>query len=167
MNNILNKFTIYKIFFFAFLIRLALMPFFSDNILVNEWAIIYQNFNLSGVLGYNVALNDYLAVPKIAEPGERVLPSVFMPPLYIFFILSLKVLFNDYISIAYLVIYFQIFLNLISIFFFYKILKNLKFEKNIMLTSTFIFAFFPLNICHRCKFLQLHCSFLLSLFLYL
>ncbi len=165
MKNILNNFTISKILFFSFLLRLALMPFFSDNFLVNEWAIIYQNFNLSGVLGYNVALNDYLAVPKIVEPGERVLPSVFMPPLYIFLILSLKFLLNDYISIAHLVIWFQLFLNLISIFLFYKILEILKFGKNTMSIFTFIFAFFPLNIYASLQISSITLQvFLLSLF---
>ena len=51
--------------------------------------VIFHNLKTSGVLGYNAVVNDYLAIPKLAEVGEKVLPSVFMPPLYTNLILLL------------------------------------------------------------------------------
>ena len=34
----------------------------------------------------NVVINDFFADPKFAENNEVVLPTVFMPPLYFYFI---------------------------------------------------------------------------------
>ena len=88
-----------------------------------------------------------------------------MVRLYIFLILSLKFLQNDFISISNLVICFQLFLNLISIYVFYKILKNLDFEKNTITIFTFIFAFFPLNVYAPLQISSITLQiFLLSLF---
>ena len=91
-------------------------------------------------------VNDYLAIPKLAEVGEKVLPSVFMPPLYTNLIFTLDLFFGDFIKTVNLVIFFQIFLSLASILMFYEILKVIKIEKKLTLILSFIFAFFPLNV---------------------
>ena len=146
MNIIVNTLSIYKILFVSLLLRLLLFPFFSDSFLENEWGVIFHNLKTSGVLGYNVVVNDYLAIPKLAEVGEKVLPSVFMPPLYTNLIFTLDLFFGDFIKTVNLVIFFQIFLSLASILMFYEILKVIKIEKKLTLILSFIFAFFPLNV---------------------
>ncbi len=133
------------IIFFGLLIRLIAAPFFADADFKNEWAILLHNFNISGTYGYNVVVNEYFAVPKFAEVSEVVLPSVFMPPLYFFFIYIIDLVAGDYINAVKLLISFQILLNLVSVIIIYKITK--KFEnKTITILICLLFTFFPLNI---------------------
>jgi len=146
MIKIFNSISIYKILLFSLLVRLSLFPFFSDTFLENEWGVIFHNFKISGILGYNVAINDYLAVPKLADAGQKVLPSVFMPPLYIFLIFVFEFFFSNFVKLTNFVIIFQIFLSLASIYMFYEILKIFEIEKKLVLILCSIFAFFPLNI---------------------
>ena len=60
-------------------------------------------------MGYSRALDEFKAVPKSAITGERVLPSVFMPPLYFFFIYLIKIIFEDFLNYINLIIFAQIF----------------------------------------------------------
>ena len=121
--------------------------------------VIFHNLKTSGVLGYNVVVNDYLAIPKLAEVGEKVLPSVFMPPLYTNLIFTLDLFFGDFIKTVNLVIFFQIFLSLASILMFYEILKVIKIEKKTYLNFKFYFAFFHSMFMRLCKFHLSHYKF--------
>ena len=133
------------ILFFSFISRLIAGLYFADTDLKNEWALLIHNFNISGVYGYNVVLGDYYAIPKFADIGEKVLPSVFMPPLYFFIIYILDLISLNFFNTTKLLIFFQIIINIVSIILIYKI--TLKFEnKFISLLICFLFAFFPLNI---------------------
>ena len=145
----MKKFTyispIVLIIFFSLIFRLIAGLYFADTDLKNEWALLIHNFNTSGVYGFNVVLGDYYAIPKFAEIGEKVLPSVFMPPLYFFFIYILELISFGFFNTTKLLIFFQIILSIISIIIIYKI--TLKFEnKFISLIICFFFAFFPLNV---------------------
>jgi 4-amino-4-deoxy-L-arabinose transferase-like glycosyltransferase len=125
--------------------RLFTAYFFADTKLDNEWGYLFYNLDLTGVLGLNVVIDQFTVLQKFAIPEDQVLPSVFMPPLYAYFIHFINILFNDLFNIVKLVIIFQIFLSLISIYIFFKIAR--KFEKpNIALTFTFIFSIFPIYI---------------------
>jgi hypothetical protein len=144
MKNYLNKNTIFFIIGLSFIIKIICFFYFSDDVLKNEWEILIHNFKISGILGFNVVVNDFYAIPKLALPSEVVLPSVFMPPLYSYFLIIHDILFFDYNFINF-VIFSQIVLSLVAIYFFYKtliILINLKSS----LILTFIFAFFPLYV---------------------
>ncbi len=133
------------IIFFSLLIRLIAAIFFADGELKSEWAILLNNYNVSGIYGYNVVVNEYFALPKLAEAGETVLPSVFMPPLYFFLIYSIDIISTNSLVTVKLLIFLQILLNLISIIIIYKITR--KFEnKSISTLVCFLFAFFPLNV---------------------
>ena len=145
MKKIKKLHPISLIIFFGLLIRLIAAPFFADGDLKNEWAILLHNFNISGIYGYNVVVNEYFAIPKFAEISEVVLPSVFMPPLYFFFIYTVDVIAGDYLNVVKLLISFQILLNLFSVIIIYKITK--KFENKFIATLvSLLFTFFPLNI---------------------
>jgi hypothetical protein len=129
----------------SLLIRLAISYFYSDNSLVNEWGIILHNHQLTGIFGYNVAINDYFAEPKFAEINEIVLPTVFMPPLYYYFIYFIKIFTNNTFDLVLVVIFFQTVLSLFSIIIFYKIINFFE-TKKLAFFVTIIFAIFPINV---------------------
>ena len=125
--------------------RLIAFYFFGDQHLENEWLIIVHNLFEKGVLGINVAINEYYAIPKLADEDDLVLPSVFMPPLYSFYIFFFKYFFSDFINYINLIIFSQILISTFSVYFFYKILSFENSQK-ISLLFTFIFSLIPINI---------------------
>ena len=127
------------------LARLFAALYFADKDLVNEWAILVHNLDFSGTLGYHVISNQLNVIPKFAETGETVLPSVFMPPLYAYFIYSIKFLSPDFINYVKLIIAIQIMISLISSYVIYEILKNYYSIKTALI-STAIFSLIPLNV---------------------
>ena len=140
-----NKISIIQILFLSFFIRLVVAYFFADQKIENEWGQLVHNLSLTGVLGMNVVLDEFTAIPKLAETGEVVLPSVFMPPLYAYFIFFLKIISQDQVNLVYLVIFAQIILSIVTIYFFYKILQKLiNFSFSTILVL--IFSFFPLYV---------------------
>ncbi len=136
---------IYIILILSLASRLFAGLYFSDNTLVNEWAILVHNLELSGTLGYHVITSDLNIIPKLADPGETVLPSVFMPPLYAYFIYFIKLISFETFSYVKVIILVQIFLSLITVFVFFEILKNF-YNKKITFIATLIFSLFPLNV---------------------
>ena len=130
------------ILFIGLLLRSFSIYLFSDEVLTNEWAVIIKNYKLSGTFGVNVVQNEFFAFPNIAKEGEKVLPTIFMPPLYYYFIYLVDLIFNDYLNIANYIIILQTLLSLISIILFYKIIQNFEKDKFITLLVTSIFAFF-------------------------
>ena len=145
----------------SFIIRILFFFNFSDLVLDNEWGILFHNLNTTGTLGLNVVIND-LVVAKHAEAGETVLPSAFMPPLYVFYIYVVNFIFAESINLVNLVILTQIILACSSIFIFFKIIKNFFSYKNSILLS-YLFSFYPLNVLAS---LQIS-SVILQLFLFL
>jgi len=125
--------------------RIIAVNFFADTRIDNEWGILVHNLEISGILGMNVVVDDFTALHKLANPGDTVLPSVFMPPLYAYFIYCIKLLSAysfDFLKIIFLA---QIFLSLTSIYLFFNIIK--KFESfNTSFLLTFIFSFFPIYV---------------------
>ena len=140
-----NSITIFHIIFFSLLTRIVAAYFFADITLDNEWNILTQNLETKGVLGFYVPIDEFTSINKIANINEVVLPSVFMPPLYAYFIFFFKIISNNVINAVNLIIFTQILLSLLTIYFFYKILKKFL-SKKLSLVLIFIFSFFPLYI---------------------
>ena len=140
-----NSITIFHIIFFSLLTRIVAAYFFADITLDNEWNILTQNLETKGVLGFYVPIDEFTSINKIANINEVVLPSVFMPPLYAYFIFFFKIISNNVINAINLIIFTQILLSLLTIYFFYKILKKFL-SKKLSLVLIFIFSFFPLYI---------------------
>ena len=132
------------------MIRIISYYFYGDRELTNEWELIIHNHEISNIFGYYVSSGEYEAHPKLAESGEKVLPSVYMPPLYYYFIYLLKFLSVGFLTTSNLVIIFQLFLSTISIFLFFKIL-NILVDKKFSFFFTIIFTFFPINIIAASK----------------
>ena len=145
MKNNSFYFSIFFILISSLIIRLISAYFFSDQSLVHEWGIIIHNHKVSGIFGYHVALNEFIAIPKFAEVGEKVLPTVFMPPLYYYFIFLIDSL-NGGIEIIDSIIFIQILLSIFSILIFALIIKILNFSSSTILLTTFFFSFLPIYI---------------------
>ncbi len=145
MKRLNSNLLIISFIFFSIAVRLMAVYFFADTRIENEWGILVHNLEISGILGMNVVIDDYLALHKFANPGETVLPSVFMPPLYAYFIYCLKFLSANFFDLLKTIYFVQIILSLISIYIFFNIIK--KFEDfNISFLLTFIFSFFPVYV---------------------
>ena len=141
------KIYIYNIYFIlviSLITRILAFLSFSDTIIDHEWGYLLHNLSVNGVLGINFVDGDVVKA-GYAEESQKVLPSVFMPPLYIYFIYFIKVLVGKLFNIAIVVIVFQISINLLSIFIFFKILKKF-FNLKISLLFSFVFSVIPINI---------------------
>tara|TARA_Y100001958_G_C21225749_1_gene551161 strand:- start:319 stop:1560 length:1242 start_codon:yes stop_codon:yes gene_type:complete len=127
------------------LVRITAFYVFGDHQLENEWLIIVNNLFERGVLGINVVINEYYAIPKLADENDIVLPSVFMPPLYSYYIFFFKYFFSDFVNYVNLIIFTQILLSTVSVYFFFKILSFENSHK-ISCFFSYIFSLIPINI---------------------
>ena len=146
MNKIYKDKKIIFLLLASLFTRIFVAYFYSDKALANEWGLILHNYLISGVFGFNVVINENLAIPKFAEVGEIVLPTVFMPPLYLYFIYFIKILSNEIVNLTFIIIFTQIISSLVSILLLYLILTKLASNKFFIWVGTLSFAFFPLNI---------------------
>ena len=129
--------------------------------------IILHNFEVSGIFGLNVVVNEFIAIPNMAKAGDVVLPTVFMPPLYFYFIYILKFLTNDFFNLVNLVIFSQVIISTVSIYVFYEILHISEKNKFKTLFVSALFAFFPINIYAVSQISSITLQiFLIVLFLY-
>ena len=118
----IKNYYIYYILIISFFSRIAAFVFFSDKGIDNEWGNLLHNLLVSGVLGIHVVDGDVVKY-AYAEINQRVLPSVFMPPLYVYFLYFIKILIGDLYNFINTVILIQIAFSLFSILLFFKILK--------------------------------------------
>ena len=163
MKNIFRHKEIIYLLFVSFAARVFISYFYSDTVLRNEWSMILHNYQISGIFGFNVVISESHAIPKFAEIGERVLPTAFMPPLYLYFIYFVKNLSNELVAIAPLIVFLQIIISLISIFMIYIIIKNLTESKFLTRFFTITFAFFPINVYASSQISSVSLQILLSL----
>ena len=140
----INIYNIYYILVISFFSRIVAFIFFSDIVIDNEWGILLHNFLVSGIFGVYVVDGDVVK-HAYAEINQRVLPSVFMPPLYAYFLYFIKILIGDLYNFVNTVIFIQIVLSLFSILLFFKILKSF-FSLKLSLLFSFIYSIIPINI---------------------
>ncbi len=152
------------ILFIGFILRLFAIYFYSDEALTNEWAVILKNFKVTGTFGLNVVQSEFFAFPYVAQEGEEVLPTIFMPPLYYYFIYTVDIIFDNFSNIVNYIVILQTLFSLISIILFYKIIKNFEKDRLIIFLTTSIFAFFPLNAyaCSQISSITIQVFLLLS-----
>ncbi len=146
MEKILKNKELISLILLSLIVRILVNYFYSDKVLANEWGIILHNYLTSGIFGINVVVDETLALPKFAEVGEKVLPTVFMPPLYLYFIYFIQILSQNYSDLVSIIIFIQIILSLGSIFLIYLIINKLTNNKFLIWLCTLSFAFFPLNV---------------------
>ena len=123
---------LYVVILFSFITRVIIIYFFGDAQIDKEWGAMLHNLEHNQILSSR-SIN---GVP---------VPNLFMPPLYAWFLFSIKFLINDlnlFLNITFII---QLLLSIISIFLMFLICLNF-FDKKISLIGATIYAFFPLNI---------------------
>ena len=130
MLKINNQSFSYLILFLT-IIKIIFSIYFGDELIDMEWKIIYQNLINYGEFSYN-EIN-----------GVRV-PTVYMPPLYPYFLYSFSFFGLNELITTKLILFVQCVLSSISIFVFFKLLKNFFEEQNCYIISILYFIF-PLN----------------------
>ena len=144
---------LFLLVFLSVLIRIHIILIYGDTNLENEWAALVNNLILHGTLSYK-SFEDFL------------LPNLFMPPLYAYYLYVfsfLNLAEQNYIN---LVLLSQALLASISIVVFYKINK-IFFSEKVSFYSSLLFSFFPLHVyaCSQISSVSLQ-SFFLILFFY-
>ena len=144
---------LFLLVFLSVLIRIPIILIYGDTNLENEWAALVNNLILHGTLSYK-SFEDFL------------LPNLFMPPLYAYYLYVfsfLNLAEQNYIN---LVLLSQALLASISIVVFYKINK-IFFSEKVSFYSSLLFSFFPLHVyaCSQISSVSLQ-SFFLILFFY-
>ena len=112
--------------------RFLLIDLYGDTNLDNEWSTLFSNLYNHGAFSYRSFDN-------------KLIPSVYMPPLYVYYIYFIKLIIPDSYNLVRSVLISQIFLASIAVYYFFKI-NLIFFSKKMSLISTYIFIFFPLNI---------------------
>ena len=146
------------LFLFSFLIRIPIIFIFGDTNLENEWRLLVGYLADYGKL--------YSILPSLIGVGDFLVPNVFMPPLYAFYLYFFKI-FNFSNEIYILAILFsQSILSSFSVVIFY-IINKLFFSNKMSLFGTLIFSLFPLHIyaCGQISSATLQ-SFLTVVFFY-
>lgn len=157
--DIINKYiyNIYTIISISVVLRFLFLNEYGDPELDYEWKTIFYNLKNNGIFAYR------------SFNGELI-PTVYMPPLYAYFIFCIDLLFvyeDSHLVTSILIT--QIFISTISILLFYKI-NLIFFSKKISLFSSLIFCFFPLYVysCLQVSSISLQIFFnLIFLFLIL
>ena len=116
----------------SFFTRLIAISMFGDTSIDNEWRTLLNNLYEHKTYALYTFEN-------------KLIPSSYMPPMYPFILLFLKIISFNKINILSMIFSFQILLSLISIYIFFKINEQF-FSSNISIINSFIFSFFPLNI---------------------
>ena len=137
---------------FSVLVRIPVILIFGDTSLDHEWGLLVDNLISHGVLSYK-------------NFGNFMLPNLFMPPLYAYYLYVFSFLnleFHNYIN---LILFSQMFLASISVIIFYKINK-IFFTQKICFYSSLLFSIFPLYAysCSQISSISLQTFFLLLFF---
>ena len=152
MNKILKNYLLFIILLSITLGVISIL-FFRDIEVTNEWRMILQNLELNKIL----SVHSVNGVP---------VPSIYMPPLYPFFLYAIKNFFQNLDHFLWAVQLTQLLLNTISVYLTYKILCNI-FSKNLSLSGTLIFSVFPLNVYAVSQISSITLQvFLINLFIY-
>ena len=131
LTNKINLLTF--LLFFSFLARVIQVYFIRDLLFENEWNILVNNLiKYKSYAYYNF--------------NEQLIPSVYMPPLYAFFIYFIKIITTtNGTELLYIIILIQILLSTYSVYLFYQLNGNF-FSKKISLINSSIYSLIPLNL---------------------
>ena len=141
------------LFLFSFLIRIPIIFIFGDTSLEHEWEILVHNLIIHGQLVYE-------------RFDEFLLPNLWMPPLYAYYIYIFLFFGLESQNHVLLVLFSQVLLASISVAVFYKI-NTLFFSKKLSFYSSLLYSLFPLHLyaCGQISSISLQ-TFLLILFFY-
>ena len=118
IKNLANKFSLISgLVLFSLIIRLLTVYFFRDSHIDNEWKILLEN--LVNYKSYSYYTFD-----------NQLIPSAYMPPMYAFFLYSVKFTTHlDGISFVNTIIFIQVLLSSYSVYLFYQISQNFFYKQ--------------------------------------
>ena len=121
------------LFLLSFISRIPVIFMFGDQELDHEWKFLVYNLVEHGQLVYKTFENGFL------------LPNIWMPPLYAFYLYLFTFLKLETQNFILLILISQILIASISILIFYKI-NRFFFSEKISFLSSIIFSLFPLYL---------------------
>ena len=141
------------LFLFSVAIRIPIILIFGDTNLENEWGILVNNLIYHGTLA-------------IKNFDGFLLPNLWMPPLYAYYIYFFSFFNLENQNFILLILSSQILLASMSVGVFYKINK-LFFSQKLSIFGSLLFSLFPLHVyaCAQISSISLH-IFLVILFYY-
>jgi hypothetical protein len=140
------------LFSITFLIRVPIIYLYGDINLENEWLILFNNLTKYQTLAL-ITFDDFLV------------PNLWMPPLYAYYLYFLSFLNLEGKSFINLVLFSQALLSSCSVILFYKIIRKFFSTKMSIFGST-ILCFFPLYIYAAAQISSLVITIFLSLLFY-
>ena len=140
--------------FISFFSRAIAAYFFGDTHLDNEWGVIISNLEKSNIFGFRIV-------------DGVVVPNIFMPPLYPFFLYFIKIITNDTNYLVQIVLFLQILFSLYYIFVFYKLLLKF-FSEKLSYLSSLVFSLLPIHVyaTSQISSASMHLGFLIIYFYY-
>ena len=154
LKSIKNKeaLSIILLFLLSFAVRIPVILILGDTILDNEW----------GIMHYNLINHNILSQQSF---GEFLLPNLWLPPLYAYYLYILSFLNFEDQNFVLLVLFSQIILASISVVIFYKLNKNF-FSQKISLFSSLLFSFFPLYLYASAQISSISLTIFLAIYFY-
>ena len=154
LKSIKNKeaLLIILLFLLSFTVRIPVILILGDTILDNEW----------GIMHYNLINHNILSQQSF---GEFLLPNLWLPPLYAYYLYILSFLNFEDQNFVLLVLFSQIILASISVVIFYKLNKNF-FPQKISLFSSLLFSFFPLYLYASAQISSISLTIFLAIYFY-
>ena len=132
-NININFYLLLGLIILSFLLRFVVVYFVRDIAIGNEWNILIDNL---------VKFKSY----SLYTFDNQLIPSVYMPPMYPFFIYLIKIITSfEGGNLIHLIIFIQIILSTYSVYVFYQLNQNF-FSEKLSLINSFIFSFVPLNL---------------------
>ena len=127
---------------FSVLIRIPTVTFFGDTTLEYEWESLVENLIEYKQFGWKNCEFAY-SVTKICLEKGFILPNLWMPPLYAYYLYLFTFLNFDEQNYILIILSSQILFASISVVIFYKINKFF-FSKKLSFYSSVFFSLFPL-----------------------
>ena len=129
-------YTLFLLVLFSIFARIPAIFIFGDTNLDNEWGVLVNNLINHGTLAINYQNYDL---------HKYVLPNVFMPPLYAYYLYFFSIFNLSEQSYINLILLSQIILATISVLIFYK-LNKFFFSQKLSFYSSLLFSLFPLHV---------------------
>ena len=140
------------LFFFSLCARIPVIMILGDMSLENEW----------GTMLYNLINHNTLSQQSF---GEFLLPNLWLPPLYAYYLYLLSFLNFEDQNFVLLVLFSQAILGSISVVIFYK-LNKFFFSQKISICSSLLFSFFPLYLYSSAQISSISLTIFLAIFFY-
>ena len=140
------------LFFSSLFVRMPVILILGDVTLENEWSILL----------YNMINHNTLSLQSF---GEYLLPNLWLPPLYAYYLYLLSFFNFENQNFVLLVLFSQAILASISIVIFYK-LNKFFFSQKISIYNSLLFSFFPLYLYATGQISSISLTIFLAIYFY-